>query len=219
VGRSSRGINLASSHTGALAGDDAIVDSALRQLGIIRVDSIEEMVETASLFSRCRLPDGDGLCLYSLSGGLCGMYADLCEKYGISLPELSTETTERLKGILPEFAQPDNPLDVTGSGFQNGLDKVFDILLEDKRVSIIAPLCISPPGPDDPFSLRINSAFLRHSGSINKSVVPIAFRETGDYAQEFFKSRNIHVIEQPDTGFKALSHFINFAKYVRRISS
>jgi acetate---CoA ligase (ADP-forming) len=217
VGRSSRGINLASSHTGALAGDDAIVDGALRQLGIIRVDSIEEMVETASLFSRCPLPEGDGLCIYSLSGGLCGMYADLCEKYGISLPVLSKETRERLKGILPEFARPDNPLDVTGSGFQNGLDTVFDILLEEERISIIAPLCISPPGPDEPFSQRINSAFLRHYGSLNKTVVPVAFRESGDYAREFFESRNIHVMEQPDMGFKALSHFINYAKYIRNM--
>ncbi len=219
VGRSSRGINLASSHTGALAGDDAIVDSALRQLGIIRVDSIEEMVETASFFSRCRIPDGDGLCIYTLSGGLCGMYADLCEKYGIRLPELSGDTIEKLKKILPEFAQPDNPLDVTGSGFQSGLDPVFDVLLEENRISIIAPLCISPPGPDDIFSPRINSAFLRYSGSLSKTVVPIAFREVNAYAREFFNGLNIHVMEQPDIGFKALSHFINYAKYVRRLSS
>ena len=145
------------------------------------------------------------------------MYADLCEKYGISLPELSGKTLERLKGVLPEFAQPDNPLDVTGSGFQNGLDTVFDILLEEERISIIAPLCISPPGPDDPFSLRINSAFLRHSGSSKKTVVPIAFREVNGYAQEFFKGLNLHVMEQPDIGFKALSHFINYAKYLRRL--
>ncbi len=218
VGRSSRGVNMASSHTGALAGDDAIIDSALRQFGIIRVDSIEEMVETASLFSRCVLPDGDGLCLYTLSGGLCGMYADLCEKYGISLPELSGNTIERLKKILPEFAQPDNPLDVTGSGFQSGLDQVFDILLEEERISIIAPLCISPPGPDDIFSPRINSAFLRYSGSAAKTVVPIAFREVNAYARDFFNGLNIHVMEQPDIGFKALSHFINYSKFLRCIS-
>jgi acyl-CoA synthetase (NDP forming) len=219
VGRSSRGVNLASSHTGALAGDDAVIDSALRQFGIIRVDSIEEMVETASLFSRCRIPDGDGLCIYNLSGGLCGMYADLCEKYGISLPELSGKTIEKLKEILPDFAQPDNPLDVTGSGFQSGLDSVFDILLEEDSISIIAPLCISPPGPDDIFSPRINSAFLRYSSSSKKTVVPIAFREVNAYAREFFKGLNIHVMEQPDMGFKALSHFINFAKRMRHISS
>ncbi|HEY9161251.1 MAG TPA: CoA-binding protein [Desulfomonilia bacterium] len=216
VGRSSHGVNMASSHTGALAGNDAVIDSALRQFGIIRVDSIEEMVETASLFSRCRLPDGDGLCIYTLSGGLCGMYADLCEKYGISLPELSNSTKEKLKEILPEFAQPDNPLDVTGSGFQSGLDSVFDILLEEESISIIAPLCISPPGPDDIFSPRINSAFLRYSGSLIKTVVPIAFREVNSYARELFKNLNLHVMEHPDIGFKALSHFINYAKYVRR---
>jgi acyl-CoA synthetase (NDP forming) len=147
------------------------------------------------------------------------MYADLCEKYGISLPELSGKTMERLKAILPEFAQPGNPLDVTGSGFQNGLDMVFDILLEEERISVIAPLCISPPGPGDPFTPRINSAFLRYSGSLNKTIVPITFREAGDYAQEFFKNLNIHVIEQPEMGFKTLSHFINYAKYLRRISS
>lgn len=60
VGRSERGIQAARSHTGALAGNDAAMDGFFRQHGIIRVESIEELVETASVFSHCRLPRGDG---------------------------------------------------------------------------------------------------------------------------------------------------------------
>lgn len=120
VGSSEKGKQAARSHTGALAGNDAVMEGFFRQYGIIRTDTIEELVETAGIFATTRLPEGGGLGIITFSGGLCGLYADLCAKYGIDLPPLSDRSVAALKKLLPDFAQPDNPLDVTGSGFSRG---------------------------------------------------------------------------------------------------
>lgn len=216
VGRSAKAMQAAQSHTGALAGNDAVLDSFFHQLGIIRVDSLEELVETASLFARCPLPEGDGLGICTLSGGLCGMYADLCAKHGIPLPALEPATLAKLKAILPAFAQPDNPLDVTGSGFQSGMDKVIATMIEDKNLDIIAPLSMPPSHAEDSFTLSINEAFLPLLAASTKPIVPITFRELTDYGRSYYNQHGIHYIENPDVGFKAVAHLINYAKFLRR---
>ncbi|MGC9324141.1 MAG: acetate--CoA ligase family protein [Desulfomonilia bacterium] len=216
IGRSETGRKAAQSHTGALAGNDAIVDGVFQQLGIIRAESIEELVETASLFSRYDLPEGDRVGIYTLSGGLCGLYADLCDTYGIDLPPFQETTRTALKAHLPAFAAPDNPLDVTGAGFRAGLTHILELLIQDDNLDIILPLCIPPQGDLDAFAQSINEAFLSLAGTRRKLVIPITFREVSEFAKTYFSSRGITYIDQPGIGFKALSHMIRYASFVKR---
>jgi acyl-CoA synthetase (NDP forming) len=216
VGRSAQGVQAAQSHTGALAGNDQVLDGFFRQRGIIRVDSIEELVETAALFARCPLPAGEGLGICTVSGGLCGLYADLCAKHGIALPALDPETIAQLKAVLPKYAQPDNPLDVTG-GFLHGLDKVISIFASDPNLDIIAPLSIPPTHPDDSFSHMLNEYFLPLLRASAKPLVAITFKEMSDYAREYYDRHGIPYIEQPELGFRAISHLIEYARYIRGI--
>lgn len=216
VGRSAVAVKAASSHTGALAGNDGVMDGFFRQYGIIRVDSIEELVETACIFSRLRMPGGSGLGICTLSGGLCGLYADLCAQCGISLPPLGEKTIHRLKEILPGFARPDNPLDVTGSGFQGGMEAITEILLDDEHIDILAPLCLSPKNEEDVFIHALNDPFMSRYHSSSKPLVPITFKEMNDYARRYFREKGIYFIEQPHLGFRALSHFMRYAEFSRR---
>lgn len=216
VGRSETGKKAAMSHTGALAGDDGIAEGLFRQLGIIRVESIEELVETAGLFSRQALPEGGGLGICTLSGGLCGLYADLCHTYGINLPPLQEHTRKSLKAYLPPFAVADNPLDVTGAGFQGGFREILEILINDDNLHIILPVCIPPLGELDRFSHMINEAFLSLAGTTRKLLVPITFREMTAFAKDLFHSRGISYIEHPEMGFRALSHMIRYASFLKR---
>ncbi len=219
VGRSAKAVRAARSHTGALAGNDAVLDGILRQWGIVRVDTIEELVETAGLFVHCPLPRGTGFGIYTLSGGLCGVYADLCARYGIELPALGPATVDGLRAVLPDFARPDNPLDVTGGGFQQGMDRVMDLLMADESLHILAPLSVPPKGPDDAFANLINAAFLRYASTSDKPLVPILFREAGDYARAYYEERGLHVIEDPGLGFRAVAHLIAYARFVRGLAS
>ena len=214
IGRSAKGRKVAVSHTGALAGNDNIVDGLFKQFGVIRVETIEELVETAAIFSRCGLPEGKGLGICTLSGGLSGIYADLCEKYGIELPSLQEKTIQHLEALLPEFARPDNPLDVTGSGFLQGLNEIVRSMLEDENLDIIAPMFIPPQDKDDPVGF-LNESYMSLIDTVNKPVIPITFREMTDYAADYLNNKGLYFIENPDAGFKAMSHLMKYAEFLR----
>lgn len=213
VGRSEKGRQAASSHTGALAGNDEVMEGFFNQYGIIRVDTIEELVETAGIFSRCKLPAGGRIGICTLSGGLCGIYADLCARYGISLPGLSEKSVTSLKAVLPEFAQPGNPLDLTGSGFWGGMKEILNILLDDENLDIIATLSFSPSSDNDAMPLKFNETFLGLARSASKPVIPLTFREVNDYARRYYYEHGVYFIEHAEDSFKAISHLIRYAEF------
>jgi len=217
IGSSDKGKKAAVSHTGALAGNDTVLDGFLKQLGIIRVETIEELAETAAVFSRCRLPEGNGLGICTFSGGLCGLYADLCDKYGIELPPLEERTLTTLKALLPPFAQPDNPLDVTGSGFLHGMKEIVQALVDDENLDAIVTISIPPQGEEDFFSPIINESFLPLLTTVRKPIVPITFREMSDYARKDFEDKGFYYIENPDLGLRALAHLIDYAEFLRKL--
>lgn len=219
IGRSEKAVKAASSHTGAMAGNDAVMEGFLRQHGIIRVDTIEELVETAGVFSRCRLPRGGGLCICTVSGGLCGLYADLCSRYGIDLPRLSEKSVASLKAILPDFAQPDNPLDVTGSGFSKGLSEVIKILLDDENIDVIVPFSFVPGDKDDIMPQLFNETIIPYVHNPVKPVIAMAFREVNDYAREYYHEKDMCLLEHVEDGFKAISHFTEYARFQMRLAS
>lgn len=115
VGRSERSAQVAQAHTGALVGDDRVIDALFRQLGIIRVNSIEELLITAGTLAQTGVLPGKRLGFVALSGGSCDSAADYAEQYGITLPEFSEETKQGLRGLLPALGPAHNPLDTTGA--------------------------------------------------------------------------------------------------------
>jgi acyl-CoA synthetase (NDP forming) len=100
-------------HTGSLAGADAVVDAAFRQHGVVRVRSLEELVETCAALAR-GWPAGPRTAVITTSGGSCGMIADLAHGTRVELPDFAAETKRRLAELLPAFGTPQNPLDTTG---------------------------------------------------------------------------------------------------------
>lgn len=114
AGRSLLGAATAVSHTGALAGDDAVNAAAFRQLGIIAADSVEELAVTAAQISQHGAPRGKRVAFMAVSGGFCEIFADRAEEVGLELPALAPETVARLRDILPSSAAIANPLDTTG---------------------------------------------------------------------------------------------------------
>lgn len=116
VGRSSAGRRAAIAHTGALAGADRVLDALLKQLGIIRVLDLDEMLEAAALFQQSRRPKGKRLGVIGISGGEVGLLADLAEDAGLKLAQLSPETVAEIRNLLPPFSNVANPLDAWGIG-------------------------------------------------------------------------------------------------------
>ena len=114
VGRSQAGAKVARAHTGSLVGDDAMVDAVFRQNGVIRVDSLEDLVITSGLLAGTGPLPGRRFGFVTASGGACEIIADRSEDEGIEIPEFAPQTMSRLRQVLPAFAATQNPIDVTG---------------------------------------------------------------------------------------------------------
>jgi acetyltransferase len=139
VGRTESGRRAALAHTGSIVGSDAVVDAALRQAGVVRVASLDEMTETLALFHARQLPRGPGVAIGVVSGGAAGFLADLSKDVGVSFPALSPETAAKIDRVIPPFGSVGNPLDYTGQAAQQPeiLEGCFAALAEDPAIDVI----------------------------------------------------------------------------------
>ncbi|MGW5401274.1 acetate--CoA ligase family protein [Streptomyces sp. NPDC003952] len=153
VGRTETGARMAASHTGKLTGADTVVDAAMRQFGVIRVDGLDELQDTAALLARARKPLADGVVVYSISGGTGAHFSDLATEAGLSIPTLSQAKQDELHQWIPQYLGVSNPVDNGGHpvGDWRGR-KIIDAILADPSVGVlICPIT----GPFPPMSDKL----------------------------------------------------------------
>jgi acetyl coenzyme A synthetase (ADP forming)-like protein len=136
------GSRAASSHTGALATSEVVSEALFRQAGIIRVDSIEELFDVASLLSNQSLPAGKRLVIVTNGGGPGILAADASEQHGLTLPEFSRETCEKLGQIIKRDIGLHNPLDLTGSVTTEEFEGTLKLLADEPGADAVLALFI-----------------------------------------------------------------------------
>lgn len=112
VGRSAVGSAAAQSHTASIAGDDRVIDAVLKELGVVRVQTTEQMLDIARLAVRGVYPAHNTLGVITVSGGAGVIISDAADAIGLPMPEMPQAAQARLLKLLP-FAAPRNPVDVT----------------------------------------------------------------------------------------------------------
>lgn len=153
VGRTETGARTAASHTGKLTGADTVVDAAMRQYGVIRVDGLDELQDTAALLARAKAPVAEGVVVYSISGGTGAHFADLASEAGLRLPQLSSAKQSELHEWIPPYLSVANPVDNGGHpvGDWRGR-KIIDAILDDPEVGVlVCPIT----GPFPPLSDKL----------------------------------------------------------------
>ncbi|MCX4990241.1 MULTISPECIES: acetate--CoA ligase family protein [unclassified Streptomyces] len=185
VGRTETGARTAASHTGKLTGADTVVDAAMRQYGVIRVDGLDELQDTAALLARARAPQAEGVVVYSISGGTGAHFADLASEAGLSLPVLSDAKQAELHTWIPDYLNVANPVDNGGHpvGDWRGR-KIIDAILADPAVGVlICPIT----GPFPPMSDKLAQDLVDAAEQTDKLVCVVwgspvgteaAYRET-----------------------------------------
>ena len=116
VGRFAAGKRAAISHTGSLAGEDAVFDGVIRQHGVTRAYDEVHALDLAAAFATCPVPPAGGIGLITMSGGAGVLMSDCAEELRLEVPLLTPHTQASLKSILPAFAATANPVDVTAQG-------------------------------------------------------------------------------------------------------
>lgn len=139
-GRTSQGAAAARSHTGSLAGSDAVYDAIFAQAGILRVDTVEELFDFAVGFSRQPLPTGNRFAIVTNAGGPGIMATDAAIRHGLELAKLRPETLEALKAKLPPTANFSNPIDVIGDAQSDRYQAALKAVLADPGVDGVVVL-------------------------------------------------------------------------------
>jgi acyl-CoA synthetase (NDP forming) len=113
-GRSRAGNRAASSHTGAMTSDVAVFEAACRQAGVVTVDEPMELLDLAASFSSVPLPAGNRVAIMTLGGGWGVITADLCNQFGLEVPDLPDDLIEKFDRLLPAYWSRSNPVDLVG---------------------------------------------------------------------------------------------------------
>ena len=138
VGRTDEGRSMAKAHTGHLTGSDAVTSAVFRQLGITRVDGLDELLDVAAALARTEAPSGDGICVYSISGGTGAHMADMAAAAGLRIPELSTSTQKQLHEWIPPYLRVSNPVDNGGAPSMDWRGrKILDAIIADPNVDLL----------------------------------------------------------------------------------
>jgi acetyltransferase len=148
-GRSAAGAKAAASHTGAMAGEDAVYDAAFKRAGIVRVDTIEELFDCAELTAKQPRPAGARLAIITNGGGPGVMAVDMLARHGREPAKLETETLDTLNKFLPEFWSRSNPIDILGDATPDRFRRVFEVCFQAKEIdavlAVLAPQALADP--------------------------------------------------------------------------
>ncbi|MDP9239930.1 MAG: GNAT family N-acetyltransferase [Actinomycetota bacterium] len=136
-GRSASGARGVASHTAAAATPDITVDSLFAQAGVIRVDTLAELLDVATVLDRAPLPGGRRVAIIGNSGGPGVLAADACERAGLLVPALSESTSRALAGLLPGDAVPGNPVDLLAGAGAAGVEAALRILVADPEIDAV----------------------------------------------------------------------------------
>lgn len=143
-GRSVAGRRAATSHTGALAGVDVAADALFWQTGVLRVDTLEQLFNTAMLLAHQPIPRGNRVAILTNAGGPGILAADACETHGLQLPPLSEQTQQELRAFLPSEASVGNPVDMIASATPQNYDRAVRLLLADPEVDSLLVIFVPP---------------------------------------------------------------------------
>jgi acyl-CoA synthetase (NDP forming) len=169
AGETSSGAGAVASHTGTLAGEDRVWENGLRQAGITRARSLEEVVGTAMAFSYLPPPKGRRLFILGGGGGNSVYYADICMRMGLQVPPLTGDTRDKISGMVPSvgsFAR--NPVDSWRAFYDpEYLSRMLEIVFEDPALDMILLDRLIPrmtyASPEEKDTSQITIQYLREN--------------------------------------------------------
>jgi acyl-CoA synthetase (NDP forming) len=216
VGRTEAGARTAASHTGKLTGADDVVDAAMRQYGVIRVDGLDELQDTAALLARARAPLADGVAVYSISGGTGAHVADLAAAAGLRLPRLSSKKQAELHQWIPEYLSVANPVDNGGHpvGDWRGR-RIIDAILADPQVGV---LVCPVTGPFPPLSDRLVQDLVAAAEETDKLVCVVWGSPVGTeaaYRDVLLGSSRVATFRTVDNCLTAVRAWLGHHRFVR----
>ena len=219
IGRSELSTQAAKSHTGSLAGSDAVFDAICKQKGITRADDFSNLVAISSVFLKCKPPGGDGIGIISSSGGAIGLTADHAVEFGLRFPDLSAKTKEEAAKVIPNYGEMRNPFDIAAAG-ATATQKieltraVVKLMFADENIDIVLAIVT-------PIDRRGTQNYLEAlvDGAKSTCKPTIMFCPMGGLREEeeqIVAASNIPIVIDASESVRALKSLIKFGQAVKR---
>ncbi len=214
AGRTGAGARAATSHTAALAGSETAVDALFHQAGVLRVDTLEELLDVTGLLAGQPLPRGRNVAVLTNAGGLGILCADACEAAGLALPALADTTIGDLRGMLPAEASVSNPVDMLGSAVGATYEQALPPLLRDPGIDAAIVLFVPPvvAGAEE-VAAAIGRA-VEATGVADKPVLACVISSEG--IPEGLLSAPVSAFAYPESAARALGRMADRAEWLRR---
>ncbi len=216
-GRSERAQEAAQSHSGAMAGNYAAMRTLVSHAGAVIVETLEELVDVAEILARTGPPSG-GVGIVTTSGAFCGIALDYCDTIGLDVPRLAPATLEGLAAILPSYAQPANPLDLTTQPQREPelLGKGLQAVLDDPAIGSVV-VAITPGGPGQAVKYFDG---LQPALSLARKPVSLAIMGDGSPLPADFLERvrgaGVAFTRSPERALRAQAAAIDFGRHLER---
>jgi acetyl coenzyme A synthetase (ADP forming)-like protein len=209
AGHSDAGARAASSHTGARATSDVLVDTMLREAGVIRARTLEELFDVATLLAHQPVPGGRRVAIVTNAGGPAILAADACEASGLRVPVLGDTTQRRLRSFLPAVASVTNPVDMIASATPEQYRRALEAVAADPSVDSIIAIFIPPLVADaDAVAGAIREAAARMSKPVLAS-----FLGTQGLRPQLAP---VPSFAFPEAAATALAHVTRYGEWLRR---
>ncbi len=227
AGSSAAGSQAALAHTGSIAGDDAVVDAVLRQLNVVRVTSIEELLTTGALLGYGPRPTGRRMGVLTASGGACDIIADRAAGQDIEIPAFAPSTAAAIEPHVPPFAQVRNPLDVTGYFLANqrtsaltAIDHALDAAVADPGLDFVffSGLTLPDVRPaDETLASMLDERIAWLGQRMASSPVPVisvgsTCVDVTPFGRDLLGRNGIHLLGGMDLGVQAIGNAIRWAE-------
>jgi acetyltransferase len=211
-GRSTAGARAATSHTGVLAGADAVYDAAFRRAGMLRVATMAELFDAAETLALTREQVGDRLAILTNGGGAGVLATDALLAAGGKLAELADKTIEELNGVLPKTWSRANPVDIIGDAPGRRYADALAALIRDPGVDAILVLnCPTALGQPEETAHSVVDAVAAGSAALrNRNVITAWLGEhSARPARELFAQAHIATYETPDDAVIGFLHRVH----------
>ncbi|MFF2853541.1 acetate--CoA ligase family protein [Peribacillus sp. NPDC058002] len=209
-GKSEEAKRAASSHTGALAGEDIVFDAICKHYGIVRVDDIMEFSTFPQIFELDQKASGKKVAILTNSGGLGVMLVDKCKEMGLEIANFNTETKKKLEEVLPVFAAIDNPIDLTAQLLNDKhlLSQAFPILMKDQNVDIIL-VAFSGIGKGYDISKIVEDITAAHNRG--EKILAVAWVASLNGVASLLGENGVPVFTDPTLMVKGVSKFTEYS--------
>lgn len=222
VGRSALGANAANSHTGSMAGSDQVYDAVFKQCGVIRVDTIDELIDTMQAFDQMPLPAGGNTFLLTQAGGP-GIYCTdaICAADSLTMPSVSEKTREKLTASqlpMANICHPEGYADITASASVKNHVDGLRIVLEDENVDAAVLVTVVPTFlPQE--ALAEGFVALDHETPAEKKKPVYYCVMAGAYttkARKIMERSGLCTFNTPEKAVKAAGNLCKYAMFRKR---